>query len=84
MPKRATVTLGGERLPLGFRPLLSARPLRAHRYRVTVEEIEETDDEKREALRATLAERFAEADAGKVVDGPTALQRIFNKHFPKS
>lgn len=82
MSERATVTLSGERLPSEFRPLLTG-PLTARRYRVTAEEIEETDEEKRTALRQTLTERFAEIDAGNVQDGKTALQAVYDKHFPK-
>ncbi len=82
MTERATVTLGGERLPSEFRPLLTG-PLAARRYRVTVEEIEETDEEKRVALRQTLTERFSEIDAGNVQDGQAALQEVYDRHFPK-
>jgi len=82
MPERVTVTLGGERLPSEFRSVLTARPLEARRYRVTVEELEETDDDKREVLRATLTARIGDMRAGAGIDGEEALTRLVRDHFP--
>ena len=80
MAERVTITLGGERLPAEVRSLLSARPVAAHRYRVTVEEIEETEEEKREALRSLLAERIADMRAGKGLNGEEVMNRLERKY----
>lgn len=54
MPNRATVTILANHLPEEARAALPERPIPGTRYRVTVEEIEETDDEKLAALRAHI------------------------------
>lgn len=64
MPIRATETVPAEHLPPEFRTKL--RPIPGTRYRVTAEQIEETDAEKLEALRADIARGLADVRAGRV------------------
>lgn len=66
MPNRATVTVTAEQLPPEMREKLRAVP--GTRYRMTVEEIQETDDEKFAALRAHVARGLADLDAGRAHD----------------
>lgn len=82
MPNRATVTVPAHHLPEEARAALPQRPIPGTRYRVTVEEIEETDEEKRDALRRVLQERRESVAAGNAVDGEEMFARLRAKHFP--
>ena len=82
MFERYTTTVRAEALSPELAAALPQRPVAGTRYRVTMEEVEETDDEKRETLRAVLLQRRAQVAAGQCVDGEAALAALHAKHFP--
>lgn len=85
MPERYTATVRAEALSAELiAAALPQRPVPGTRYRVTLEPLEETDDEKREALRAVLTERRAQVAAGHVVDGEEMFARLRAKHFSRN
>lgn len=82
MPERFTATIQAEAVPRELADALSMRPIRGSRYRVTVEEVEETDEEKRAALRAAIQKGRDEIAAGHTIDGEAAFAQLATKHFP--
>ena len=58
------------------------RPIHGARHRVTVEEVEESDEEKLAALRAAIQRGRDDIAAGRVIDGETAFAQLAAKHFP--
>lgn len=81
MPNQAVETIPAEHLPPEFRAKL--RPIPGTRYRVTVEEIEETDAEKLEALRADLQKGRDQINAGLGVPAEKVFEEL-KKRFPAS
>ena len=85
MVERYTATVRAEALsPELIAAALPRHPIAGTRYRVTLEEVEETDDERRESLRDVLLQRRADVAAGNVVDGKAALDKIYSEVFAKS
>jgi hypothetical protein len=82
MSERFTATVQAEILSHELASALSMRPVRGSRYRVTVEEVEETDEEKRAALRAAIQKGRDEIAAGHYLDGEAAFAELAVKHFP--
>ena len=72
----ATAEMRAETLRQEFAALVEGQPLRARRYRVTLEEVEETDAEKLAALKADIAVGLKELDDGLGLDGETALAEL--------
>ena len=82
MSERFTATVQAEAVPPELAAALSMRPIPGSRYLVTVEEVEETDDEKRAALRAAIQKGRDEIAAGLSIDGKEAFAKLAAKHFP--
>ncbi|MDO8605454.1 MAG: hypothetical protein Q7R40_02855 [Phaeospirillum sp.] len=82
MSERFTATVQADALSHELAAALSLRPIRGARYRVTVEEVEESDEEKRAALRAAIQRGRDDIAAGRVIDGETAFAQLAAKHFP--
>lgn len=82
MSERFTATVQAEALSSELTAALSMRPVRGSRYRVTVEEVEETDDEKRAALRAAIHKGRDDIAAGRFIDGKAAFAELAGKYFP--
>jgi predicted transcriptional regulator len=78
----ASVEMQAETLAQEFATLVKRQSLHARRYRVTLEEVEESDAEKLALLKADIAAGLKEADEGRCVDGETALRALHAKHFP--
>lgn len=81
MSERFTATVQAEALSRELTAALSMRPVRGSRYRVTVEEVEETDEEKRAALRTAIQRGRDEIAAGHFVDGKAAFAELAAKYF---
>ncbi len=82
MADRITGTVRAEEIPADFAARLTHRPALGTRYRVIFEEIEETDEEKRAALRAAIQRGRDEVAAGQVVDGETMFAELRAELFP--
>jgi hypothetical protein len=88
MRQSATLTIQAEKLPKEFADALSARPVLGSHYRVTVEELEESEEEKLAALRSAIQKGRDEVLAGLAIDGETMfaelrkeLVLVFPKHL---
>lgn len=82
MSERFTATVQANALSHELAAALSMRPIPGSRYRVIVEEVEETDEEKLAALRAAIQKGRDEIAAGQAIDGETAFAELAAKHFP--
>lgn len=82
MSERFTATVQAKALSHELTAALSMRPVPGSRYRVIVEEIEETDEEKREALRAAIQKGRDEIAAGQAIDGETMFAELRAEFFP--
>ncbi|MBF0327129.1 hypothetical protein [Magnetospirillum moscoviense] len=82
MAQQYTATVQAEALSPTLSTALSLRPVHGASYRVTVEEIEESDEEKLAKLRAAIQKGRDEIAAGRVIDGETAFAELAAKHFP--
>lgn len=82
MRQSASLLIQAEKLPKEFAEVLTVRPIQGSRFRVTVEELEESDEEKLTALRAAIQEGCDDIAAGRVLDGDTAFAKLRDKHFP--
>ena len=82
MSERFTATVQADALSHELAAALSLRPIRGARYRVTVEEVEESDEEKLSALRAGIKRGRDDIAAGRFTDGETAFANLATKHFP--
>ena len=82
MGEHFTGTIGAEVVSPELAAALSMQPVPGCRYLVTVVQIEETDDEKRAALRAALQRGRDEIAAGHFVEGEVAFAELAKKHFP--
>lgn len=81
MSERFTATVQAEALH-ELASALSMRPIPGSCYRVTVEEVEATDDEKLAVVRAAIQKGRDEIAAGHFVNGGTAFTQLAAKHFP--
>ena len=84
MSERYTGTIPAEAVSPEIAQALSLRPIPGSRYRVTVEAVDETDEEKRGALRAAIQTGRDEIAAGLAIDGEDVLARLRAKHFPET
>jgi len=82
MPGRIIGTVQAEDFPSELAAALSVRLVRGSSYRVTVEEIEATDEEKLTALRAAVQRGRDDIAAGRCAEGDEAFARLSQKHFP--
>lgn len=82
MRQRATLVIQAEKLPKEFAEALSVRPVHGSRLRITVEELEEPDEEKLANLRAAIQKGRDEIAAGKFLDGETAFEKLRAEYFP--
>ncbi len=78
MSERFTATVEAEAVSPELAAALSMRPVPGSRYRVTVEEVEETNDEK----WAAIQKGRGEIAAGLAVDGETAFAQLTAENFP--
>jgi predicted transcriptional regulator len=72
----ASVEMQAETLAQEFATLVKRQSLHARRYRVTLEEVEESDAEKLALLKADIAAGLKEADEGRCVDGETMFAQL--------
>jgi hypothetical protein len=82
MRQSATVMIKAEKLPKEFAGMLKELPIRGSHLRITVEELEESDEQKLMALRAAIQKGCEDIAAGRVIDGKTAFNKLRDKHFP--
>lgn len=82
MSERFTATIRAEAVPPELATALSMRPIRGSRYRVTLEEVEPTDDEKRAALRAAIQRGRDEIAAGQAFEGEAMFAELRAEFFP--
>lgn len=82
MRQSATVMIEAEKLPKEFSDVLKERPVHGSHLRITVEELEESDEEKLTALRSAIQKGCDDIDAGRVLDGEKAFALLRDKHFP--
>jgi hypothetical protein len=82
MRQSATLAFQAEELPKELAAALAERPVSGSRYRVTVEEVEATDEMKLAALRAAIQKGRDDIAAGKVIDGEAAFAELRDKYFP--
>lgn len=84
MPQRYTATVQAEALSPELSAALSLHPTAGSRYRVIVEEVETTDEEKLAALRSAVAAGRAEFAAGHGIDGEVMFAELREEFFPGS
>jgi predicted transcriptional regulator len=84
MSERYTGTVPAEAVSPEIAAALSMRPVPGSRYRVTVEQVEESDEEKWAALRAAIQKGRDEIAAGLAIDGEDVFARLRAKHFPET
>lgn len=82
MSERFSATIPAESVPPELAATLSMHPIRGSRYRVTLEEVEETDEEKRAALRAAIQRGRDEIAAGQVIEGEAMFAELRAEFFP--
>jgi hypothetical protein len=82
MSERFTATVQAEALH-ELALALSMRPIPGSRYRVIVEEVEETDEEKLAALRAAIQKGRDQITAGQFIDGETMFAELRSELFPE-
>ncbi len=82
MAQQYIATVQAEALSPTLSTALSLRPIHGASYRVTVEEIEESDEQKLAKLRAAIQRGCDDIAAGRVMDGEVAFQKLAAKHFP--
>ena len=82
MAERFTATVAGETLSPELATALALQPTRNARYRVIVEEVEQTDEEKRNSLRAAVQQGRVDVIAGRKLTGQEAFESLKAKHFP--
>lgn len=80
MPKITHVDIPATEIPPTIARKIPGGPIPGMRYRVTIEEIED-NAAKLAALRATIAERLAQADAGEGIDADEVFAEL-HKRFP--
>ena len=84
MPGRVTGTVQAEDFPQELAAVLSLHPIPGSRYRVTVEEVEVTDEEKLAVLRAAVTKGREELAAGLGIDGETMFAELRAELFPET
>ena len=84
MSERFTGLVQAEAVSPELAAALSMRPVPGSRYRVTVERVEETDDEKRAALRAAIRKGRDEIATGLAESGETVFADLHAEFFPDS
>ncbi len=82
MPDRVTGTVQAEDIPRELAAALAMHPIRGARYRITLEEVEATDEEKLATLRAAVAKGRAEFAAGLGIDGEAMFAELRAEFFP--
>ncbi len=82
MSERFTATVQAEALH-ELALALSMRPIPGSRYRVIVEEVEETDEEKLAALRGAIQKGRDQIAAGQFIDGETMFAELRSELFPE-
>ncbi len=82
MSERFMATVQAEALSRELATALSMHPVPGSRYRVIVEEIDETDEEKQAMLRAALQKGHDDIAAGRFIDGKASFEELAEKHFP--
>ena len=82
MSERYTGVIQAESVPPELAAALFMRPVPGSLYRVTVQEVEETDEEKRASLRAAIQKGRDEIAAGLAIDGKTAFAELRAEFFP--
>ncbi len=81
MRQSATVMIEAEKLPKEFASVLRERPALGAHLRITVEELEESDEQKLVALRAAIQKGYDEIDAGLAIDGETMFAELETELF---
>lgn len=84
MPHCITGVIQAEDLSPEVNAKLTGRPILGARYRLTLEEVEETDEEKLAALRCSIQKGRDEIAAGLAIDGEEVFSRLRAKHFPET
>ncbi|MBF0268676.1 MAG: hypothetical protein HQL44_08790 [Alphaproteobacteria bacterium] len=82
MRQSASVMIEAEKLPKELASVLKERPVLGSHLRITVEEFDESDEEKLVALRAAIQKGRDDIAAGRFVDGEAAFAELRAKHFP--
>ena len=82
MAEQFTATVAGEVLTAELAAALSLQPRRNARYRIVVEEIEQSDEEKRHSLRVAIQRGRDDVAAGRKLTGQEAFNSLKAKHFP--
>ncbi|HYH20225.1 MAG TPA: hypothetical protein VD995_16570 [Azospirillum sp.] len=80
MPAKMTATVRGEEIPRSLAVRLPEHPIPGMRYRMTLEPVEETDEEKLASLRADLQEGRDAIRAGRVVPADTVFARLLAQY----
>ncbi|MBI5121115.1 MAG: hypothetical protein HZA67_08925 [Rhodospirillales bacterium] len=71
------------KLPKVLLEALEMPPLPNSRFRITIEEIEMTDEEKLAALRAAVQAGLADIEAGRLIDSEVVHAELNAKYFPE-
>ncbi|WP_162488004.1 hypothetical protein [Azospirillum lipoferum] len=79
-PRQVTTTILAEELPRAIAAALPFRPQAGTRFRVTVEPVEESEDERVQALRDDIAVGMDDAEAGRTIDGEQVFERLIAKY----
>ncbi|MBF0356550.1 MAG: hypothetical protein HQL43_15060 [Alphaproteobacteria bacterium] len=76
MRQSASVMIEADKLPKEFASVLRERPVRGSHLRITVEELEESDEQKLATLRAAIQKGRDEFSAGLAIDGETMFAEL--------
>ncbi|CAO3421135.1 hypothetical protein [Azospirillum endophyticum] len=79
-PSRVTTIVQAEELPRAITGALPVRPPPGTRFRVTIEPVEESEDERRQSLQADIAAGLEDADAGRITDSEKLFERLIAKY----
>jgi predicted transcriptional regulator len=71
------------KLPKVLLEALAMPPLPNSRFRITIEELEMTDEEKLAALRTAVQEGLADIESGNVIDSEVVHAELKAKYFPE-
>lgn len=77
---KVTATIPAEELPRAGAAALPVRPPAGTRFRVTVEAVDESEEERRQSLKNDVAVGLEDADAGRTTDGEMLFDRLIDKY----
>ncbi|QCG98420.1 hypothetical protein E6C67_32705 [Azospirillum sp. TSA2s] len=83
-PSRVTATIQAEELPRAITAALPFRPPAGTRFRVTIEPVEESEEERRQSLQDDIAAGLEDADAGRTTDSERLFERLIAKYAKAS